>query len=82
MKKGESTVLCKQLDSMLFNRKHLTLFYLFEFEQNVRNTAGCCISRISNQETKRREIFHFIKPKNNKDEKDLKTGSGHRCCPG
>src|ERR1700704_6165137 len=44
---------------MFSQRNCLILFYLFEFEQNVRNTARCCISRISNQETKRREIFHF-----------------------
>jgi transposase len=42
---------------MLSRRDSLILFYLFEFEQNVRNTRDIGISRISNQETKRREIF-------------------------
>jgi transposase len=45
---------------MFSKRYGLTLFYLFEFEQNVRNTIYISISRISNQEKKRREIFHFI----------------------
>ena len=43
---------------MFSRRNSLTLFYLFEFEQNVRN-AIYGISRISDQETKRREIFIF-----------------------
>ena len=64
----------KQSQDMLTQRKCLILFYLFEFEQNVRN-AQCRISRISNQETKRREIFTFFKSYGN--EKDSKTGSGH-----
>ena len=33
------------------------LFYLFEFEQNVRNKAVLYIQN-NNQELKRREIFH------------------------
>ena len=38
---------------------HLILLDLFEFEQNVRSTASSIFS-ISNQEKKRREIFHFF----------------------
>jgi transposase len=59
VKKGESTFAPKQPEGMFSRRNSLTLFYLFELEQNVRNIA-CVISRISNQETKRREIFHFL----------------------
>jgi transposase len=44
---------------MFSQRNSLTLFYLFELEQNVRN-AACGISTISKQETKRRGIFHFF----------------------
>ncbi len=44
---------------MLTDRYYLILFYLFEFEQNVRNIASGGISWISNKEKKRREIFHF-----------------------
>ena len=44
----------------MFSRRNCLIpFYLFEFEQNVRN-AIYSISRISNQETRRREITHFI----------------------
>jgi len=35
-------------------------FYLFEFEQNVRNTEFFGISWISSLEKKRREVFHLI----------------------
>jgi transposase len=49
----------KQSKDMLSQRNYLTLFYLFEFEQNVRSSQEG-VSRISNQETKRREIFHFL----------------------
>ena len=49
---------------MYLLRNNLTLFYLFEFEQNVRSYASCNIQNIQ-QETKRREIFHlsFFKTK-------------------
>ena len=44
----------------MFSRSNsLTFFNLFEFEQNVRSQVYPA-SRISNQETKRREIFHFL----------------------
>jgi transposase len=49
----------KQLLSMLSQRISPILFYLFEFEQNVRNTAMRYIQHI-HQETKRREIFTFL----------------------
>lgn len=44
---------------MLSSRNNLTLFYLFEFEQNVRNKAMLYIQN-NKQELKRREIFHSL----------------------
>lgn len=44
---------------MLPVRYSLTLFNLFEFEQNVRS-QHCLPSSISNKEKKRREIITFI----------------------
>lgn len=54
-------------------RYHLTLFYLFEFQQNVRSYASYNIQYIQ-QEVKRRGIFHlsFLKSKIDMKKKVLK----------
>lgn len=44
---------------MLSHRASLMLFYLFEFEQNVRRTASLYSLNIQ-QETKRKEIFTYF----------------------
>lgn len=46
VKKGESTLWPNSLYSMFSQRNGLTLFYLFEFEQNVRNRAMLYIQNI------------------------------------
>jgi transposase len=46
VKKGESALAPKQLQSMQTQRNNLTLFYLLEFEQNVRNTVSLYIQNI------------------------------------
>ena len=61
----------------MFSRRNCLIpFYLFEFEQNVRN-AIYSISRISNQETKRREIFTFNYLNNYWNEENFKTSRGY-----
>ena len=40
MKKGESSLASKQLLKHVAGKKSPHSFYLLEFEQNVRNTAG------------------------------------------
>ena len=46
VKKGESELCLNNSCSMFSHRYCLTLFYLFEFEQNVRSCAGCNIQNI------------------------------------
>ena len=46
VKKGESFPGYKQLYSMFLRRKRPRLFYLFEFEQNVRSKAVLYIQYI------------------------------------
>jgi hypothetical protein len=61
---------------MLTHRKSLILFDLFEFEQNVRNTAGRYIHNIQPGDKTKGDfsLFHF---KSNWYEKDRKTSNGH-----
>ena len=50
-------------NSMFSHRNSLTLFYLFEFEQNVRNRAMLYIQNIQPGDKTKRDfslyIFHF-----------------------
>ena len=50
-------------------------FYLFEFEQNVRNTAKLYIQNIQAGEKTKRD-FHYLKHLIG-NEKDCKASSGH-----
>ena len=61
---------------MFSQRKNLTLFYLFEFEQNVRNKAMLYIQNIQPGDKTKGDfsLFHF---KTNWYEKDGKTSCGH-----
>jgi hypothetical protein len=60
---------------MLSRRYSLTFFYLFEFEQNVRNTAGQYIQNIQPGD-KTKGDFSLIDLKL-KNEEVFKTISGH-----
>lgn len=63
---------------MLSHRNSLILFDLFEFEQNVRNTAMLYIHNIQSGD-KTKGDFSLLYLIGN--EKDSKTSSGHRCGP-
>jgi hypothetical protein len=60
---------------MFSQRNSLILFYLFEFEQNVRNIAVLYIQNIQPGD-KTKGDFHFFK-KMYWYEKDCKTSRGH-----
>ena len=59
VKRGESASVAKQLKKYVLTEKMPHPFDLFELQQNVRNTA-CGISRMTNQEKKRKGDFHFF----------------------
>ena len=47
---------------MLSHRKHHILFYLFEFEQNVRNTVVLYIQNIQPGDKTKGDFHFFLKP--------------------
>ena len=68
---------------MFSQRYHLTFFYLFEFEQNVRSCAGCDIQNIqSGDKTKGDFSLDSFLRKIDKDEKIGKASAGYRCGSG
>ena len=62
---------------MLSHRKSLILFDLFEFEQNVRNTAGRYIQNIQPGDKTKGDFSLFHLSKINWYEKDRKTSNRH-----
>ena len=62
-------------------RDGLTLLYLFEFEQNVRNRAMLYIQNIQPGDKTKGDFSLFIF-KTIGNEKNCKASSGYRCSPG
>ena len=59
---------------MLSHRKCLILFYLFEFEQNVRNTAGPVYPEYPTRRQNEGRFFTFDSLKNyGNEQRDYKT---------
>ena len=63
--------------SMLSQRYCLILFYLFEFEQNVRNTARSVYPEYPTRRQNEERFFTFFHSKTNWYEKSFKTGLRH-----
>jgi hypothetical protein len=64
VKRGESTFAAKQPEGMFSQRNRLTLFYLFELEQNVRDSAMRGIQNIQPGDKAKRDfsLYLFLNP--------------------